>query len=135
MKTIFNKYFVFALTVIVLLVGTITSCKKKQNQYVKELSEIAKSFNEHCPKEQGNGYCLEAVTFADSTLSFRLTTTDNAISKFNTDVARDSIVNNVSAKLKKFLVKGNCNLEYKYVAPNDSITITIEPKEMEKGVQ
>lgn len=109
------------------------SCKKKDaipSEYVKGLNDIAVQYNKKCPKDEANGTRLESVTFADSTLTFRLSLSDQAIVKINLDNARDSIIHNISDKLKKFLIKGNCNLEYKYVSPNDSSSITIISSEL-----
>ena len=116
-----------------LVLGLTVSCKKKEaspSEYVKGLSDIAVKYNKGCPKDEANGTKLESVTFSDNTLTFRLSLSDQAIVKINLDNTRDSIINNMSDKLKKFLIKGNCNLEYKYVSPNDSSSITIVPKEL-----
>ena len=116
-----------------LVLGLIVSCKKKEaspSDYVKGLSDIAIQYNKSCPKNEANGTKLESVTFADNTMTFRLSLSDQAIVTINLDNTRDSIINNMSDKLKKFLIKGNCNLEYKYVSPNDSSSITIVPNEL-----
>lgn len=116
-----------------LIMGLTVSCKKKEaspSEYVKGLSDIAVQYNKSCPKDEANGTKLESVTFSDNTLIFRLSLSDQAIVTINLDNTRDSIINNMSDKLKKFLVKGNCNLKYKYVSPNDSSSITIVPKEL-----
>lgn len=116
---------------VILVLGLAVSCKKKQaSDYVKGISDIAAQYNKKCPKDEVNGTRLESVTFADNTLSFRLSLSDKAIVTINLDNTRDSIIHNMSEKLKKFLVKGNCNLEYKYVSPNDSSSITIVPSEL-----
>lgn len=117
----------------VLVLGLIMSCKKKEtssSEYVKGLSDIAVQYNKNCPKNEANGTKLESVTFTDNTMIFRLSLSDQAIVKINLDDTRDSIIRNMSDKLKKFLVRGNCNLEYKYVSPNDSSSITIVPNEL-----
>ena len=113
--------------------GLMVSCKKKEptpSEYVKGLSEIAEQYNKSCPKDEVNGTKLESVTFMGNTMTFRLSLSDEAIVTIDLDNTRDSIIHNMSDKLKKFLVKGNCNLEYKYVSPNDSSSITIVPKEL-----
>lgn len=112
--------------------GLIVSCKKKEvsSRYVKELADIAAQYNKNCPKDEANGTKLESVTFADSTLTYRLSLSDQAIVNINLENARDSIIHNMSEKLKRSLIKGNCNLEYKYVSPNDSSSITIVPNEL-----
>lgn len=118
---------------IAILFGLTVSCKKKEpnsSEYVKGLADIAEQYNERCPKEETNGTKLESVTFTDNTMTFRLSLSDQAIVTINLDNTRDSIIHNMSEKLKKFLVKGNCNLEYKYVSPNDSSSITIVPNEL-----
>ena len=117
------------------LLGLMVSCKKKGDaslEYAKGLSEIAATYNKSCPKEQANGTKLESVTFADKTMTFRLSLSDEAIVTINLDNTRDSIIHNMSDKLRKYLIKGNCNLEYKYVSPNDSSSITIVPNELGK---
>lgn len=116
-----------------LVLGLTMSCRKKEpapSEYVKGLSDIAIQYNKNCPKDEANGTKLESVTFAENTMKFRLTLSDQAIVTINLDNTRDSIIHNMSAKLKKFLIKGNCNLEYKYVSPNDSSSITIVPNEL-----
>ena len=116
-----------------LVLGLTVSCKKKEaspSDYVKGLSDIAIQYNKSCPKNEANGTKLESVTFADNTMTFRLSLSDQAIVTINLDNTRDSIIKNMSDKLKKFLVKGKCNLEYKYVSPNDSSSITIVPNEL-----
>lgn len=129
----------FAITGIVLLLilccGMMTSCKNKEtpaSEYAKKLSNIAVLYNKKCPKEEKNGTKLESVTFANNTMIFRLSLSDKAIVSINLDDTRDSIIHNMSDNLKKFLVKGKCNLEYKYISPNDSSSITIIPDELGK---
>ena len=120
------------------LLGLMVSCKKKgdaSSEYVKGLSEIAATYNKSCPKEQVNGTKLESVTFANKTMTFRLSLSDEAIVTINLDNTRDSIIHNMSDKLRKYLIKGNCNTEYKYVSPNDSSSITIVPNELGKSEQ
>lgn len=127
-----NKVIIGAFS-IVLLGGMIVSCKKKetsQSEYIQSLSDIAAQYNKKCPRDEANGTKLESVSFKDSTMIFRLSLSDKAIVTINLDNTRDSIISNMSEKLKKFLVKGNCNLEYKYVSPNDSSSITIVPNEL-----
>lgn len=116
-----------------LVLGLTTSCKKKEtpsSEYAKGLSDIAAQYNKSCPRDEANGTKLESVTFAENTMTFRLSLSDQAIVTVNLDNTRDSIIHNMSDKLKKFLVKGNCNLEYKFVSPNDSSSITIVPNEL-----
>lgn len=116
-----------------IVLGMTVSCKRKETTpsvYIKGLSDIAAQYNKSCPKDEANGTKLESVTFADSTMTFRLSLSDQAIVTINLDNTRDSIISNMSDKLKRFLVKGNCNLEYKYVSPNDSSSITIVPNEL-----
>lgn len=121
-----------------LVQGITVSCKKKEtapSEYVKGLSDIAIQYNKSCPKDEANGTKLESVTFADNTMTFRLSLSDQAIVTVNLDNTRDSIIHNMSDKLKNYLVKGNCNLEYKYVSPNDSSSITIVPNELSEEEQ
>ena len=123
------SYF-FSIALIFLLV---TSCKKNNPQpseYVKGLADIAARYNEKCPKEEANGTRLESVTFSDKTMTFRMSVSNQAISTINLDETRDSIIQNMSDKLKNFLIKGQCNLEYKYVSDNDSSSIVIIPEEL-----
>lgn len=113
------------------IAGLLFSCKKDEaSKYVEGLSDIAAQYNKNCPKDEPNGTTLESVEFTDNTMTFRLTLSDDAISKINLVNARDSIINSMSNNLKKFLVKGNCNLKYKYVSPNDSSIINIVPNEL-----
>lgn len=133
MKSLKYTFRHVALLPLVFILGVIVSCKKNDNaplEYIKGLSEIAAQYNKKCPKDEANGTTLESVTFSDDTLKFRMTLSDQAIVMINLDDVRDSIIHNMSDKLKKFLVKGNCNLEYKYVSPNDSSSITIVPNEL-----
>lgn len=126
-----NYKFVLVWIMIALLGGAVISCKK--NQYTKSIKKLAVEYNKTCPKEQANGTRLESVTYVDSSLVFRLTLTDNAVSKLDKESVHDSLINHVSNKLKEHLIKGRCKLEYRYVAPNDSAIIIIEPAELEKG--
>ena len=103
------------------------------SEYVKGLADIAAQYNKKCPKNEANGTKLESVRFEGNTITFRLSLSDQSIVKINLDNTRDSIIHNMSDKLKMFLVKGNCNLEYKYVSPNDSSSITIVPNELSKN--
>lgn len=110
-----------------------SSCKPKvtdKSQYINAITEVAKQYQSHCPKQLDNNTMIESVEFVDSTLKFRMTLSDEAIANINLDNARDSIINNMTDKLKIALVKGQCNLEYKYVSPNDSSSITIIPNEL-----
>lgn len=127
-----KNIFVYACA-IALFMGMAVSCKKKEPQpaeYAKSIAEIAAQYNKKCPKEEANGTKLESVTFANNTMIFRLSLSDQAIVTINLDNTRDSIINSMSDKLKKFLVKGKCNIEYKYISPNDSSSITIVPNEI-----
>ena len=120
------------------LVVSVTSCKNKQTspgEYLKAISSIATKYNTKCPIDQGNGTRIESVTFEDCTLIFRLSLSDEAITTVNLDNTRDSIINNMSDKLKKYLIKGGCKLIYKYVSPHDSSYVEIIPKELENSLQ
>ena len=115
-----------------------TSCKNKQtspSEYLKGISEIAAQYDTKCPIDQGNGTRLESVTLEDRTLIFRLSLSDEAITTVNLDNTRDSIIHNMSSKLKKYLIKGRCKLIYKYVSPHDSSYVEIIPKELENSLQ
>lgn len=120
--------------VITFVSGLFTSCKNKpeltSSDYIKELRDIAVKYNTKCPMDEPNGTKLESVTFTDKTMTFRLSVSDEAIVTINLEETRDSLVKNMSNKLKKFLIRGNCNLEYKYISPNDSSSITIIPNEL-----
>lgn len=132
MKKMNRNHLLTGLLAIILLFGLI-ACKKKEAtsaEYVKGLADIAAQYNKKCPKDEANGTRLESVTFDDNTMIFRLSLSDQAIVTINLDNTRDSIIHNMSDNLKKFLVKGKCNLEYKYVSPNDSSSITIVPNEL-----
>lgn len=114
------------------LMVSVVSCKKGPTgeDYAKGLADIAAEYNKNCPKEQAEGVTLESVTFADNDLTFRLSVTDQAILGVDLDLTRDSLIASMSDKMKKFLVKGQCNVVYKYVSPNDSSSITIVPNEV-----
>ena len=119
---------------IALVLCVLTSCKNKEadsSKYVKELSDIAAQYNKSCPKDEPNGTKLESVTFADNILTYRLSLSDEALATISNN-AKDSIINQMSDKLKKYMIKGNCKLVYKYVATNDSSSITILPSELGK---
>lgn len=127
-RSLFSYIFSFAFIFVL-----VVSCKKNNPQpseYVKGLADIAAKYNEKCPKEEVNGTRLESVTFSDKTMTFRMSVSDQAIATINLDETRDSIVQNMSDKLKVFLIKGQCNLEYKYVSDNDSSSIVIIPAEL-----
>lgn len=132
MKNFNIKHLLTSLLTIALIFGLV-ACKEKEKDssvYVKEIEKEAALLNKKCPKDEGNGKILESVTFVNDTLLYRLTVSDQAIVKINLDDTRDSIIHNMSDKLKKFLIKGKCNLEYRYVSPNDSSSITIVPNEL-----
>lgn len=121
------------LSLVLFQVIVLSSCKPKvtdKSQYINAITEVAKQYQSHCPKQLDNNTMIESVEFVDSTLKFRMTLSDEAIANINLDNARDSIINNMTDKLKIALVKGHCNLEYKYVSPNDSSSITIIPNEL-----
>lgn len=113
--------------------GVFSSCKQKENKeyYVKSLSEMAEKFNMGCPKDQANGSVLRSVTFKDNVLLFRSSVSEYSLSKLNIDNTKDSIINSVSGNLKNFLVKGDCTLEYRYISPEDSLTIVILPSDLQ----
>lgn len=121
--------------VVMLIAGAAFSCNNKYEKeefYLKNLSEIAAQYNQGCPKKQANGSTLESVNFMDSVLVFRSSVPQNSIGAINLDNARDSIIKNMSPTLKTYLIKGDCNLEYRYVSPHDSSSITIIPKELQQ---
>lgn len=121
--------------VLTLIAGATIGCNKKNEAkeiYLKNISEIAAQYNKGCPRQQANGATLESVTFEDSVLVFRSAVSQNSITTINLDNARDSIIKNISPTLKSYLIKGDCNLEYRYVAPRDSSSITIIPKELQQ---
>lgn len=133
MKNLKYVFFSWTLLSLFLVLGLLVSCKKRDaapSEYAKSLSDIATQYNNKCPKEEANGTTLESVTFADNTMIFRLSLSDQEIVTINLDNTRDSIIQNMSDNLRKFLIKGKCNLEYKYVSPNDSSSITIVPNEL-----
>lgn len=132
MKNFNINHLLTSLLTIALIWGLVACMKKETDSsvYVKEIEKEAALLNKKCPKDEGNGKKLESVTFVNDTLLYRLTVSDQAIVKINLDDTRDSIVHNMSDKLKKFLIKGKCNLEYRYVSPNDSSSITIVPNEL-----
>ena len=113
-----------------LAVGGCGNKGKAPEAYQQALADIAVEYTKGCPKEQANGTKLESVTFKDNTMTFRMSLTDQAIAGINLDNARDSIVRGMSDNLRKYLANGKCNLEYWYVSPNDSSSITILPTEL-----
>lgn len=132
---IINKAFLVCagLVLILIQVMTLNSCKPKEtdkSQYINAITEVAKQYQSHCPKELDNNTTIESVEFSDNTLKFRMTLSDEAIANINLDNARDSIINNMTDKLKLAIVKSECKLEFKYVSPNDSSSITIIPNEL-----
>lgn len=132
MKKITERFRVISLMSFICVCGLVTSCKKgtSASEYVKGLSDIAAQYNQKCPIEKGNGAKLESVTFTGNMMTYRLSLSDKAIANINLDAVRDSIILNMSDKLKKYLVKGACRLKYQYVSPNDSSYITIIPNEL-----
>lgn len=133
MKKISFFRIVVGILAFALVFGLIVSCKKKtipSSEYIKGLSDIVSQYNKRCPQQEANGTTLESVTFDENTMTFRLSLSDQAIVTIDLDSTRDSIIQNMSDKLKKYLIKGNCNLEYKYVSPNDSSSIIIVPNEL-----
>lgn len=137
MKTMFlsKKVWLRFAGISMILVLAFGSCKKKApgtEQYINAITEVAKQYQQNCPKQLPNNTTIESVEFSDSAkvLTFRMTLTDEAIATINLDNARDSIINGMSDKLKLALVKAECDLEYKYVSPNDSSIIRIIPNEL-----
>lgn len=139
MKNLNKRYhWLSSILMLALVFGLIVSCKKKEqspSEFVKGLADIAVQYNKKCPKHLTNGTSLESVTFVDNVMIFRLKLSDRAIVTINLDNTRDSIIHNMSDNLKKHLIKGNCNLVYKYVSPNDSASITIIPNELKEPNQ
>lgn len=108
----------------------IVSCNKKapsSSMYLESIAEDARQLNEKCPIVQNNGAEVVAVECKDSQLVFTCKVSDQVISSINLDEASQQIVASVSDKMKEKLIKGRCNLIYKYVSDNDSSSITIEP--------
>lgn len=137
MKTLAAVKLILCILGFTFVLGLTASCKQKDNDtslYVKQLSDMAVQLNKSCPNELKNGTRLESVTFADNTLTYRMSLSDQAIVTVNLDQTRDSLIQAISEKVKRFLVKGNCNFEYKYVSPNDSSSITIVPSEFKDDV-
>ena len=115
----------------------IVSCDKKNDrtsEYVKRIEEVAVKYQAKCPVKEANGTTLESVSFKDNTMLFRLSLSDEAIVTINLDSTRDSIIGAMSDKLKQYFVKGSCTLEYRYVSPNDSSSITIVPNELLQSI-
>ncbi len=128
------------ISLLTLTLGMNIACKKDKpaepsaEQYVKKIAELAEKYSKDCPKPEPNGATLKSVTFADKTMTFRVEISDEAIAlmtKERLDSAiRDSLISHMSDKLKTYLVKGDCEVTYKYVSPNDSCSLTIIPKEL-----
>lgn len=124
---------------LILILGLTASCKKKtptSGDYMKAIEEMAAKYKEECPKDISNGTRLESVTFSleDSTLTYNYSLSDNAIISVNVNDSntREKIIEELSDKLKKYLVMGKCKLKYKYVSPHDSSFIEIIPDELDK---
>lgn len=123
------------LFLLAMALGIGTSCTQTgKAKYVKQLQDISAQYNKKCPIVNDNGTTLESVTFADSTMLFRLKVTDKSLYRVNTAVVRDSIIHNMSDKLKKYLVRGDCKLEYRYISSRDSTAIIITPKELTDSI-
>lgn len=120
-------------TVLLLIASVVcglASCKKKSipaEEYMKSIVEDAKTLNNKCPIAQHNGAEVVAVECKDGQLVFTCKVSDQVISSINLDEASQQIVSSVSDKMKVKLIKGNCDLVYKYVSENDSSSITINP--------
>ena len=137
MKRMRKNYFLLATSCCLAFAMTVISCSKKNDrasEYAKKIEEVAAKYQAKCPVKEANGTTLESVSFKDNTMLFRLTLSDEAIVTINLDNTRDSIIREMSDKLKQYFVKGNCKLEYRYVAPDDSSSITIVPNELQQSI-
>lgn len=120
-----------------LMVSGMVSCDKKQaapntEKYVEAIKKEANSYNAKCPiKNDKNGTTITSVSYQDSALVFVCETSDKNIVTVNLDSARTAIIGGMSDNLKDVLVKGKCDVVYKYKSQNDSSTITIVPQEIE----
>lgn len=123
----------YVLALVIFAGFALIGCKKvgaSTDEYSKTLEEAAAKFNASCPKDEPNGTRLESVCYKNNTMTFRLSGSDESITSVNLDSARSSIIRKMPESIKKVLVKSNSNLEYKYVSPNDSSSITILPNEL-----
>ena len=127
------------MALIALTLAATSSCKKEKlpptaDQYVKALEEVAKSYNDSCPKTLADGSTLTSVTFEGKTLTYRMEISDESMSIMNKqyldNTVRDSLIQSMSKKLKEYFIKGDCDVIYKYVSPNDSCSLNIIPKEL-----
>lgn len=127
------------MALVALILGTFGSCKKDKlppeaDQYVKALEELAFNYNKECPKTLNDGSTLSSVTFEGKTMTYRMQISDRAMSIMNKQyldsTVRDSLINSMSAKLKEYFIKGDCDVVYKYISPNDSCSLNILPKEL-----
>lgn len=127
------------LCTVFLLTGTalcFVSCKEKapsSSMYLESIAEDARLLNEKCPIIQNNGAEVVSVECKDSQLVFTCKVSDQVISSINLDEASQQIVASVSDKMKEKLIKGKCNLIYKYVSDNDSSSITVEPNVLQEA--
>ena len=121
---------------IAIISGTSVSCSSRggTSKYIKELKEISAQYNKKCPIQNSNGTTLESVTFLDSIMLYRLSVPERALAAINSVSVKDSIRHNMSDKLKEYLVKGNCILEYRYITSSDSVSIIISPKELTDSI-
>ena len=67
-------------------------------------------------------------------MTYRMEISDEAMSIMNKQyldsTVRDSLIQSMSDKLKEYFIKGDCDVTYKYVSPNDSCSLNIIPKEL-----
>lgn len=127
------------IALLALVIGTTVSCKKEKlpptaDQYIKALEDVARNYNGECPKSLADGSTLTAVTFEGKTMTYRMEISDEAMSIMNKQyldsTVRDSLIQSMSDKLKEYFIKGDCDVTYKYVSPNDSCSLNIIPKEL-----
>lgn len=115
----------------VALISLAISCKKDDKAYyIEQIAVMADQLNKTCPKDQSNGAVLESVTFANNSLIYRSAISEQSLGKLNMTTVRDSLVSNIPANLKEFLIKGNCSLEYRYITPGDSLSVFIIPSDL-----
>ena len=72
---------------------------------------------------------MTSVTFANDTLLYHISVTDEELVRIDLDKNRQKTIETSTEKLKISLIKGKCCLTKRWVAPNDSSAITILPSE------
>lgn len=120
-----------SLLIIALACIVMASCVNKDEEsskYKKQIENQAALLNKKCPIKEEPGV-LTSVTFANDTLLYHISVTDEELVRIDLDKNRQKTIETSTEKLKISLIKGKCCLTKRWVAPNDSSAITILPSE------